>query len=163
MLMIGDQDKLELENWYKYSDPWGYETNPDDLKRKAAILQAIPKGKYRRALDIGCGEGWITKDLPAAEIHGIELSDNAAARLPSNVKRVSEPQGEYDLIICTGMLYKHYDYKQFTDWIKRAAKCIVITCNIKDWETNDLPAAKQVMQSEFPYREFTQKLRVYKW
>jgi hypothetical protein len=151
------QRKEELDNFYSNEDPWGYITNPDDSKRKEIILSLLDK--YDRALDIGCGEGFITKDLPAKEIYGYDVSDVAMKRLPSNVKPLKVIEGKFDLIIATGVLYKQYDYKWILNKIKECACGTVITCNIKDWEINDLE--NQVSEMEFPYREFTQKLRIY--
>lgn len=156
------QSKDSLEEWYSLVDPWGYATNPDDLQRKQRILEAIPEKDYQRALDIGAGEGFITVDLPAKEIEAIELSDAAAERLPKGIKRVAKPHGDYDLIVCTGMLYAQYDHQQFLDWIREHGIDIVVTSNIKDWEINDLPEDKQIYQVVFPYREYEQILRVYK-
>ena len=86
----------EIENWYKKEDPWGYKTNPNDLARKSEIIHSLLSLniKFNRALDIGCGEGWITKDLPAKEIDGIEISNNATNidRFPNNVNRIFSPQ-----------------------------------------------------------------------
>lgn len=153
------EQKSELEKWYSKKDPWEYEKTVDDVLRKDIILSKIT-GKYLRALDIGCGEGWITKDLPAKEIYGIELSDNAAKRFPKNVKRIIKPEGKYDLIIATGVLYQHYDHQTFIQWIKDHASGLVLLCNIKEWEVPlDLPNEQENV--EFPYREFTQKLRIY--
>lgn len=158
------QSKEDLEDFYSTTDPWNYKTNSDDQARKQAILDALtPFAPFKRALDIGAGEGFITKDLPALEIEAIEISDTAAERLPSNVKRVKEPTGEYDLIICTGMLYEQYDYEQFIDWMKKHANGIILTCNIKDWEINPLSGDALVHQYEFPYRTYKQILKVYKW
>lgn len=158
------QPKSEIENWYKQPDPWGYESNESDKNRKQRILEILSVySTFDRAIDIGCGEGFITQDLPANEIHGIELSDNAAERLPKNVKRVHKPEGKYDLILCTGMLYRQYDYRKFLDWINEHARGIVLTSNIKSWQINDLPDKYLLYQEDFPYREYTQNLRVYRW
>lgn len=160
------QSKQSLDDWYEVSDPWGYVDNPEDQYRKTMILDALsPHAPFKRALDIGCGEGFITVDLPAKEIEGIEISDNAAARLPKKVKRVTNPEGLYDLIICTGMLYDQYDHHTFLSWIRSHIKKggIVLTCNIKDWEINTLPSQNQIHEIDFSYRTYTQKLRVYRW
>lgn len=160
------QSKQDLEDFYNAEDPWGYKTNKDDEHRKKMILDVLsPHAPFKRALDIGCGEGFITQDLPAKEIEGIEISDNAAKRLPDNVKRVVNPEGLYDLIICTGMLYEQYDHHSFLSWIKSHIRKggIVLTCNIKDWEINTLPSENQIHEVEFDYRTYTQKLRVYRW
>lgn len=156
------QSKSELESWYSNVDPWGYKTNKEDAKRKARILSwADFHGHFNRALDIGCGEGFITKDIPAESIEGIEVSDQAASRLPPNIKRVQEPTGKYDLILCTGMMYRQYDNALFTKWIMEHAGGIVILSNIKTWEVNNLPPEKQIYEEEYTYREYIQKLRIY--
>lgn len=163
---MAQQTKEDLEEWYNVTDPWDYKDNPDDQYRKSLILDALsPHAPFQRALDIGCGEGFITADLPAKQIEGIELSDNAAKRLPDKVKRVVNPTGKYDLIICTGMLYDQYDHHSFLSWIRShiAPGGIVLTCNISAWEINTLPDDYQIHEYEFPYRTYIQKLRVYWW
>lgn len=150
----------QIEKWWETPDPWGYETNPDDQERKRRILEAC-KGNWKRALDIGCGEGFITRDLPAKEIEGYEVSNNAAKRLPGTVKRVTAPSGKYDLILAAGILYEHYEYEKFLELIKNHASGRVILCNIKDWEVDVSSLGKPIHEEEFPYREFTQKLRTY--
>ena len=55
------QTKTELENWYQNTDPWNYEKTTDDIIRKEKILSLL--STYTTALDIGCGEGFITKDI----------------------------------------------------------------------------------------------------
>lgn len=152
------QSKKELDKWYSAQDPWQYENNPHDIYRKEKILTLIA-GDYRRALDIGAGEGWITKDLPAKEIHAIEISDVAASRFPKNVTRVSEPWGKYDLIIATGVFYDQYDYKQMHQWIISHASGKVLTSNIKAWE-HPLPA-KPYYEEDYEYRNYTQHLCLY--
>lgn len=155
------QSKQEIENWFSQSDPWGYETNQHDIDRKKKILSLLTK-KYNRALDIGAAEGFITRDLPAKEIHAIEWSDNAAKRLPEGILRVLEPIGDYDLIIATGVLYPQYDYRQIIDWIKKHAKGTILLSNIKSWEVPEVAElGEPVYTEEYPYREYTQKLRIY--
>lgn len=152
------QSKEELEQWHSQKDPWGYETNPYDKVRKDIILSML--GNYDRALDIGAGEGWLTKDLPSREIHAIEISDNASARFPNNVIRVHKPEGEYDLVITTGTLYRQYDNQQILDWIKEAKPKTLLIAGIKDWLV-DLPFGTPTKEIEFPYREYTQVIKLY--
>ncbi len=160
------QTKEELEEWYSGKDPWAYEATPDDAWRKQVIVHTANLfGPYARALDIGAGHGWITKDLPASTRHALELSDNAAASMAPFVTRVLVPDGVYDLVIATGVLYAQYDWAEMVSDINKAACKIVLTCNIKAWE---LPAAisgipgRQVFETEFPYRTYIQKLRVFR-
>lgn len=151
----------ELDTFYLNTDPWGFASNPDDLKRKLAILEQV-KYRYKRALDLGCGEGWITKDINAEEIHGYELSRLAASRCPSNVHITISPFGRYDLVLACGILYKHYDYGKFLELIKQHASDTVITCNIETWEVGEVVnIGREIYTSSFPYREYKQRLRVF--
>lgn len=159
------QSKEELEKWHLIKDPWGYENNPDDAYRKEVILSILQYNrpfytKYQTALDIGAGEGWITKDIPAIEIDAIEISDNAAARFPVNVSRVTEPKGHYDLVITTGTLYKQYDNKQILQWIKESKPKTLLIAGIEDWLV-DLPFGEPIKEIKFPYREYIQVIKLY--
>jgi hypothetical protein len=152
------QSKEELENWYLKEDPWKYKTTEDDYIRKEKIISLLKN--YNKALDIGCGEGFITKDLPAKEIFGIELSDNASLRLPPNVNRLQTPDGKYDLVITTGTLYQQYNHQQITEWIKECASYHILVGGIKDWMIwSDF--GKIINEIEFKYREYTQVIRLY--
>lgn len=129
--------------------------------RKEKILSHLKK-KYKRALDIGAGEGFITKDLPAKEIYAYEISDNASERLPKNVKRILKPDGKYDLIIATGVLYPQYNAKEILDIIKTHASGTILLSNIADWEVKDVEElGVPLLVEEYPYREYTQRLRIY--
>lgn len=153
------QSKEELERWYAVPDPWQYQQTQDDLQRKHLILEMFPMF-YKRALDIGCGEGFVTTDLPAADIHGIEISDNAASRFPWNVKRVHAPEGLYDLVITTGTLYKQYNHKEINDWIVNSACRHVLIAGIKEW-LMPYSYGKLLDKKEFNYREYTQQVFLY--
>lgn len=156
------QPKEEIEKFYEKKDPWAYTENPEDLKRKQKILEKLEGRHYKRALDIGGGEGWISKDLPADEIEVLEISDNAKSRLPEGVKGVSEATGKYDLIVGTGIMYHHYDYQRFLDIIRQHSSGAVLLSNIASWEVDEV--SQQLGEStveEFPYREFIQRLRFY--
>lgn len=151
------QTKDELDRWYTQRDPWNYYHQKDDQKRKEIILSYL--GHYERALDIGAGEGFITKDLPAVSIEAIEISDRAAERLPKNVRRVHTPRGKYDLIIATGVFYDQYDWRQMHEWVLKHANGTVLTSNIKSWE-HPLPLTP-IKETEFIYRDYIQHLCVY--
>jgi len=157
------QSKEEIENESEIEDHWGYQTNEWDTLRKNKILSKLTK-EYKRALDIGCHEGFITRDLPAEIKEGYELSDNAAKRLPSTVLRVTEPSGDYDLVIATGIMYRHYDFRKFLDIIKKHAKGTVLLSNIKDWEVPEVAElGKPIYVEEYPYRQYTQIMRIYEF
>lgn len=152
------QTQNEIEDWYKTPDPWGYETNPDDQARKAAILKACSGKGYKRALDIGAGEGFITRDLQAEEVHAIEWSDTARRRIPLPVLAVTEPHGKYDLVLATGVLYGHYEIESILQTIRDHASHVLVIAGIKDWLVLDrIPEHfKITRREEFPYREYKQ-------
>ena len=153
------ETKEELEHWYAVADPWLYKQTPEDEIRKNLILDFLPLN-YQRALDVGCGEGFVTTDLPAIEIHGIEISDNAARRLPWNVKRVHSPEGLYDLVMTTGTLYQQYDHAQIYNWIKQSACRHILVAGIRDWLI-DYDFGKIINQKEFTYRQYIQRVTLY--
>jgi len=156
------QSKQELEDWYSEADPWKYIDNVMDGIRLKNILMLLGWGKkrYDRAIDIGCGEGFITRHLPADEIHGLDLSDKAMSRLPPNVTPVSAPQGKYDLVISTGTLYKQYDHEAIYKLVMQSASRFILVGGIEDWLI-DYDFKRRVQFTVFPYREFTQKLTLY--
>jgi len=153
------QTKEELEKWYKTPDPWAYQSTQDDQYRKDQILNMLPR-KYTRALDIGCGEGFVTRDLPAIDIHGIELSDLAASRLPWNIRRIHVPEGMYDLVMTTGTLYAQYNHEQIYNWVKNSACVHILIAGIKDWLI-DYDFGRVIQQKEFTYRQYIQRVTLY--
>lgn len=150
--------KEEIEKEQITPDFWNYKTTPDDQKRKDIILGMLKT--YNRALDIGACEGFITKDLPAKEIHAIEISDYASSRFTPNIKRVIEPDGEYDLVIATGVLYNHYNYKQIIKWIEKAKPKTLIIAGI---EGVLLDYGNPIEEIKFPYRGMVQIIRKYEY
>lgn len=84
----------DFDKWYSKPDPWNYQKQPDDLKKKETVLSMFPKRHYRNVLDVGCGEGWITKDISswvsADRVIGIDISITAIERA-----RQQDPTGLY--------------------------------------------------------------------
>jgi trans-aconitate methyltransferase len=157
------QSKQELEHWYKNPDPWAYKTTKDDIERRDKLYEILkPYSPFDRALDIGCGEGFVTEFLPAVTLHGIEISDQAASRFPPNVKRVHEPDGKYDLVMTTGTMYQQYDHQKIYDWIMQSSARIILVAGIKDWL---LPYkyGKILHREEFTYREYVQQVTIYEY
>jgi SAM-dependent methyltransferase len=46
-------------------DPWDYESSPYEQGKYAATLAALPRARYRSALEIGCSIGVLTARLAA--------------------------------------------------------------------------------------------------
>lgn len=171
------QKKEELEQWHNYEDPWGYNSNADDLVRKDILLNEIPDIEYKKVLDIGCGQGFITRDLPGKIVYGVDISQSAidfANKITND--RVQFKQGsifeidklfeiKFDLIIITGVLYSQYIGKSSSLIYLLIDKIleddgILISVHINEWYSSQFPYLK-VKQLYYDYREYTHNLEIY--
>lgn len=177
------QTKAELEAFYSKADPWDYKSIPDDEDRKARMLGLIPRGRFARTLDIGCGNAFVTKDLPGDRVVGMDISTNAvrfaeqevASRPDSDrfsfvqgsvfdVGKAFEP-ASFDLIIITGVIYAQYIGNAFR-LIAGAIDSVlkeggyVVSCHIDEWSKWRFPYTV-VDQSYYAYRQFTHRLEVF--
>ncbi|MEU8360263.1 SAM-dependent methyltransferase [Nonomuraea sp. NPDC048882] len=105
--------------WHRRPDPWRYTSDGYERDRHAALLGCLPRREYARILDVGCSEGVFTDLLatahPGAETLGVDISSQAirsAARRAASAARFAcldirrhAPQGAFDLVVCTEMLY----------------------------------------------------------
>lgn len=171
------QPLQDLEAWHAHQDPWEYASHPDDKRRLEILLSEIPRRDYRRVLDIGCGQGFITPHLPGKEIIGVDVSANAiqwARRQESD--RVKFVQASifdltrrhldtFDLVVITGVLYRQYIGQALSNVYLEidqmlAADGILISVHIRDWYRARFPYLL-VTRHDYPYREFTHQLEVY--
>ncbi len=131
-----------LFNWrFRRDDPWDYETSPYEQRKYALKLAILPKQRgeggppYRRALDLGCAEGLFTRRLVeagvAAQAVGVDFSPRALARarqksagLPVEYHEMdigeSLPEGTYDLVFCSEVLY-YLGYRRLKRLAERLA------------------------------------------
>jgi SAM-dependent methyltransferase len=94
------------------ADPWGFATSPYDREKYAETVRALPRGRYLRALELGCSVGVFTRML-AARCDALLAVDVSPDALASAVARcvdlpqvrfavcdlaVEFPPGAYDLI-----------------------------------------------------------------
>ncbi|MCK4579688.1 MAG: class I SAM-dependent methyltransferase, partial [Candidatus Marinimicrobia bacterium] len=147
------QPIAEIEKWFEQSDPWDYEKHPDDTKRRAILKSVIPRREYHRVLDIGCGDGYITGQLPGNEIIGVDIAHNAIKQAREKCRELKHitfetyslfdlPQPGYennfDLIIITGVLYPQYLAQGgqlaaiILDSMLKPGGCLV-SCHIDEW------------------------------
>jgi len=182
------QSKEELESFYATEDPWGYRSNPEDLRRRDIILAEIPQREFAHALDIGCGEGFLTCRLPAASVIGADLSATAIERARARPENAhcsfvasglydlpgilagpekptgAPPSGQFDLVLITGLIYPQYFGRAHTmvyDTVDRllAPGGILVTSHIDDWYRASFPYLL-LNRVFFNYREYTQRLEV---
>jgi 2-polyprenyl-3-methyl-5-hydroxy-6-metoxy-1,4-benzoquinol methylase len=176
------QSKVELESWYDNADPWGYDSHPDDLRRKNELLALLPTRHIERTLDVGCGNGFLTVQLPGDEVVGTDLSEMAINWCRERSQQLPKPErftflplsifdpsfrtlGKFDLVVITGVLYPQYigmagaTARAVIDEVTQPGG-VVVTCHIKEWMTFDLPYTI-VDRQIYPYRERTHDLVVY--
>lgn len=172
------QSVESLEEFYEKPDPWDYENNQDDISRRALLLSVLPKNLYEKVLDIGCGDGFVTSQLPGKEILGIDISANAIQH--ATKKKLPNTQyvqcslfdlpraglkSPYDLIIITGVLYPQYIgasealvYTIIDDLLQSEGH--LVCCHIEEWYRGRFPYMT-LHREYYPYREYTHVLEVY--
>ncbi len=171
------QKKEELDKWHDKEDPWRYNENKDDAIRKDILLQEIPSRNYKNVLDIGCGQGFITKDLPGEKVYGVDISQRAIefANKMQNENLIFK-QGsifeidklftiKFDLIIITGVLYPQYIGKSSSliylllDKILKK-NGVLISVHINEWYNSQFPYLK-VKHTYYDYRDYIHNLEIY--
>jgi len=177
------QTVAELDEFYHRADPWDYENNPDDRERKRKLLSLLPSGELNRTLDIGCGDGFITFDLPGKSVVGVDLSTRAIefAKQRASVREDGDrfeyyamslfnlskkDLGSFNLIVITGVLYKQYIGSSsalvnliIDDLLEPGG--YLVSCHINEWLMSSFPY-NRVDASLYNYRGYTHKLEVYK-
>ena len=100
-------------------DPWGFATSPYELAKYAATLAALPHRRYRSALEIGCANGVLTRQLAARcdTLLAVDYAENALARARArchdrpwlSFARCAVPEqfpaGRFDLIVLSEVGY----------------------------------------------------------
>jgi len=173
------QTKQELDDFHSGPDPWGYETNMEDHRRREILVTEIPKNEYENVLEIGCGQGFITQSLPGKNILATDISAKAIelAKLHNKKHHITFQQLSifetdklsgftFDLIIISGVLYKQYIgqsssliYLQIDQLLQKGGSLVVV--HIADWYYCRFPYVL-VKQLYYPYREYIHHLEVYR-
>jgi SAM-dependent methyltransferase len=106
-----------LEMLYAHTDdPWHFATSPYEQAKFSATRQALTRGHYRSALEIGCGNGALARHLaPLCDSYtGIDAIERAViaaresvpeARFVHAVYPCALPVEAPDLIILSEVLY----------------------------------------------------------
>lgn len=176
------QTAAELDAFYDKPDPWGYKASPDDERRKNELLSLVPKRHWKSTLDIGCGDGFVTFNLPGNSVVGVDLSSNAIEwaehnralhkdanrfqfRNSSLFEIDAEKLGRFDLIVITGVLYPQYIGRSFS--IVRQIidsllekNGVLVSCHIDEWSPPRFPYSILDI-SLYPYRGYTHRLEIY--
>jgi SAM-dependent methyltransferase len=176
------QSPAELDDFWKKEDPWGYRVHPHDRIRVGELLAALPRRTYERVLDIGCGDGFLTFELPGNQVRGLDLSKEAirwaterakarpdAARFTFAAASIFDlgqlDLGTFDLIVITGVLYPQYIAGGFAaieatiDGLL-APGGVLASVHIGDWYRVGF-GLMRLSQHRYAYREYEHVLEVY--
>src|ERR1700683_4414732 len=100
-------------------DPWKFETSPYERGKYTLTLNAMPKPRYRSALEVGCSIGVLTRSL-ASRCDAVVAIDAAEAPLVEGRRRCADlpgvrfeqmfvpdewPDGEFELILLSEVVY----------------------------------------------------------
>ena len=171
-------DVKTFDEFHLTDDPWDYEKNKDDIQRRNILLEKLENYTFINALDIGCGQGFITRYIPSRNITGVDISNNAVKHAKrknqnkninfkkSSIFDLSTHSFKYDLIIINGLLYKSYvgNSKNLIYLIidkLLESNGILISCHIIDWSRIVFPYFL-IDEEIYQYRQFYHHLQVYK-
>ena len=116
-------------------DPWGLGARFYEQRKRALLLSALPRRRFRRAFEPGCATGLLTEQLAQRcdEVLAWDVAQRAvsqaAARLPQAPHvRVAAgtipadwPEGEFDLVVLSEVGYYCVELGQL---VKRVASCL---------------------------------------
>jgi SAM-dependent methyltransferase len=113
------------------ADPWGYRTSAYERAKYDATLEALPPRQLVRALEVGCSIGVFTRRLAerCEQLVAIDFSARAIALARAQLRELANveltqasfpeqaPAGEWDLIVCSEVLY-YLDAQTFAEAVK---------------------------------------------
>ena len=171
------QPAEELECRHQSHDPWNYEKSSDDRLRRNILLSELPVRDYDRVLDIGCGQGFITRDLPGKRIIGTDISQLAIEKAKQHeCERLHFTQsslfelaqtvtGKQDLVVITGVLYPQYVgaslslvYRIIDGLLAEGG--ILASVHIDSWYRARFPYL-MLKEHFYSYRDYTHRLEIY--
>lgn len=174
------QTKGSIEGFYaSKDDPWGYFGSEDDKLRKQVLLSELGRHELASALDIGCGNGFITESIPAESVLGVDLSELAVneARRRSSAVHVQYQAGslfdlpsmgleKFSAVIITGVLYEQYIGRSLPLVYRLVDEVLLdggllFSVHIESWYAARFPYAR-VREMRYRYRNYTHLLEVYR-
>ncbi len=128
------------------ADAFGYAQSTYELARQEAVAQAAAERPVRHALEIGCGEGFLTERLAAfcGSMTAVDVSPTAVARararlaaagarvilVEANIRTWIPPSAGFDLIVISDVLsylgsrgdgLPLVQEPEFRSWLERVA------------------------------------------
>jgi len=112
-------DEYFDEQWARGDDPWEHATRWYETRKYQLTVAALPRPRYRRSFEPGCGPGVLTRALGersedhlAMERHPAgaaaarrRCADRPTVRVKEGVIPDDWPGGRFDLIVLSEVLY----------------------------------------------------------
>lgn len=103
----------------RHDDPWGFDSRWYEERKRAVLLAALPRRRYRTTFEAGCSTGALTVELAerSDRVLAVDLAvaalDRARRRMPDNenveLRRGTLPDdwpaGEFDLVVLSEVAY----------------------------------------------------------
>lgn len=103
----------------RHDDPWGFDSRWYEERKRAVLLAALPRRRYRTLFEAGCATGALTEALVerAERVLAVDLAPAALERARSRLSahRTVElrratlpaewPEGEFDLVVLSEVAY----------------------------------------------------------
>ncbi|WP_265522867.1 PIG-L family deacetylase [Oerskovia flava] len=130
-------------------DPWGFETRWYEERKRALTLAALPRPRFRSALEVGCSTGVLTAelarrcdrlvgvDIAAAPLEAarrrLDASDGGAVELLQLTTPGEWPPGRFDLVVLSEVGY-YYGPADLEATLARVLRClepdgVVVACH----------------------------------
>lgn len=101
----------ELESYYRQPELWEidrYEASPDQRMRARLVAAMVPDDA-RSVLDVGCGNGFVTRRLQAEHIVGLDPSPEAlehfdGEKVCASAEEIPFDENSFDAVVCCEVL-----------------------------------------------------------
>lgn len=114
--MTGVDEHHLREVYADGDDPWQFRTSGYEAAKFAATFDALPRARYRSGLELGCGNGELSRRIaPRCDTYigldAVEVALAAARRaVPGATFRqgflpCALPEGDHDLVVLSEILY----------------------------------------------------------
>ncbi|WP_242864634.1 bifunctional PIG-L family deacetylase/class I SAM-dependent methyltransferase [Microbacterium testaceum] len=103
----------------RHDDPWGFDSRWYEERKRAVLVAALPRRRYRATFEAGCSTGALTASLAGRSdrVLAVDLAPAALARARSRLadrehvelRRATLPddwpEGEFDLVVLSEVAY----------------------------------------------------------
>lgn len=125
------------ERYSANADPWQFETSSYEKAKYEATLDALPRQRYARALEVGCSIGVLTTALARRcdVLVSLDLAERALAQARQRCRDLAHvrfelaqvpgqwPYGAFDLILLSEVVY-YLDADDVARLVARVRGCL---------------------------------------